>query len=179
MSCGHISTLPSYVKYHDIFALPYAPNPFIIDISTLKQRFREAQAICHPDSWASKGSNQQDVAQALSARINEAYQSLLNPLSRAEYLLRRHHIPVSETDQLEDMELMAEVIEARETIEDAEHSKDIDVLIENNQLLIQNTIDELEVLVGKQQWEKVKAKTIRLRYLENISRAAKTWLDNH
>jgi molecular chaperone HscB len=77
--------------------------------------------------------NQQDIAQALSARINEAYQSLLNPLSRAEYLLQRHHIPVSETDQLEDMELMGEVIEARETIEDAEDSHEINVLVNDNQ----------------------------------------------
>lgn len=62
-----------------------------------------------------------------------AYQSLLNPLPRAEYLLKRHHIPVSETDQLEDMELMAEVIEARETIEDAEDPNEINVLMEDNQ----------------------------------------------
>lgn len=55
-NCGHISGLPQDVKYHDIFALPYEPNPFVIDIAVLKQRFREAQSICHPDSWASKGS---------------------------------------------------------------------------------------------------------------------------
>lgn len=55
-NCGHISGLPQDVKYHDIFALPYEPNPFVIDTTVLKQRFREAQSICHPDSWASKGS---------------------------------------------------------------------------------------------------------------------------
>ena len=55
-NCWHISSLPSKTRLHDIFGLPYHPNPFAIDVTALKQKFREAQAICHPDSWASKGS---------------------------------------------------------------------------------------------------------------------------
>jgi len=54
--CWHISRLPRDMKFHDIFGLPYEPNPFVIDVSLLKERFRNTQAICHPDSWASKGS---------------------------------------------------------------------------------------------------------------------------
>lgn len=55
-NCWHISHLPSETKLHDIFGLPYHPNPFAVDVTALKQKFREAQAICHPDSWASRGS---------------------------------------------------------------------------------------------------------------------------
>lgn len=55
-NCWHISPLPSNTRLHDIFGLPYHPNPFTVNVATLKQKFREAQAICHPDSWASKGS---------------------------------------------------------------------------------------------------------------------------
>ena len=38
----------------------------------------------------------QDVAQALSARLNNAYQTLLYPLSRAEYILELNQLPMSE-----------------------------------------------------------------------------------
>jgi molecular chaperone HscB len=55
-NCWHIYPLPSNTRLHDIFGLPYQPNPFAVDVATLKQKFREAQAICHPDSWASRGS---------------------------------------------------------------------------------------------------------------------------
>ncbi|RDB28426.1 Iron-sulfur cluster co-chaperone protein HscB, mitochondrial [Hypsizygus marmoreus] len=178
-NCWHISTLPPDTRFHDIFDLPYEPNPFLVDVSLLKKRFRDAQSICHPDSWASKGSNKQDVAQALSARINEAYQGLLNPLSRAEYILQRHHIPVSETDQVNDMQFMSEIMEARETIEDAENESDVLSVMGETRDGIKSTIDELEGLIGKMQWEDAKSAAVRLRYLEGIERAAKKWLDNH
>lgn len=55
-NCWTIRHLPSSVLYHEVFGLPYEPNPFDVDLTLLKRRFREAQGICHPDSWASKGS---------------------------------------------------------------------------------------------------------------------------
>jgi molecular chaperone HscB len=139
------------MKFHDIFGLPYEPNPFVIDVSLLKERFRDTQAICHPDSWASKGSvrspclvnicftkdmfmlkDKQDIAQALSARVNEAYSCLLKPLSRAEYILARHHIPISEKDQVDDLDFMSEIMEARETIAEAQDEDDVSALVDEN-----------------------------------------------
>jgi hypothetical protein len=54
-NCAYISAVPSSNPYHQIFGLTYDPNPFIVDVSLLKRRFRQAQAICHPDAWASQG----------------------------------------------------------------------------------------------------------------------------
>lgn len=54
-NCWSIFSLPPNVTHHEIFGLPYEPNPFIVDLSALKQRFRQAQAVCHPDTWTSKG----------------------------------------------------------------------------------------------------------------------------
>ena len=76
--------------------------------------------------------NKQDIAQALSSRINEAYQRLLTPLSRAEYLLECHHHPISEADQIDNMEFMSEVMQARETIEEAVNRDEIQILIDEN-----------------------------------------------
>ncbi|KAG5635572.1 hypothetical protein H0H81_010757 [Sphagnurus paluster] len=176
--------------------LPYEPNPFVIDVAILKQRFRNAQAQCHPDSWASKGSNKQDIAQALSARINEAYQSLLNPLSRVEYILQQHHVPVSETDQVDDAGFMAEIMEARETIEEAEDGSDVENLLKQNtgEFILYNafddvdqffhtgeierTLEEIEARVGQEQWSDVKKAAVRLRYLQGVARAGKKWFDS-
>lgn len=55
-ACGSIHPLPPNVPHHALFGLPVEPNPFAIDLPTMKQRFREAQASCHPDAWASKSS---------------------------------------------------------------------------------------------------------------------------
>lgn len=42
---------------------------------------------------------------------------------------------------------------------------------------MQETVKELEALVGQEQWERVKEAAVRLRYLEGIDRAAKRWSD--
>lgn len=53
--CWNIFSISPDVAHHELFGLPYEPNPFIVDLSALKQRFRQAQAVCHPDMWAAKG----------------------------------------------------------------------------------------------------------------------------
>jgi hypothetical protein len=54
-NCAYIAALPPHSSYHDVFGLPEEPNPFAIDTVELKRRFRQAQAICHPDAWTTKG----------------------------------------------------------------------------------------------------------------------------
>ncbi|KAF8640373.1 hypothetical protein AX17_000044 [Amanita inopinata Kibby_2008] len=178
-NCWNIFPLPSDVTHHQLFNLPYHPNPFSVNTALLKKRFREAQAVCHPDAWSSKGSHKEDVAQALSARLNGAYQSLLNPLSRAEYILERNQLGMSEADQVNDVAFMSHIMEAREVIEESEDENEIVRLAEENDAHIQETVGEIERLVGQQDWEGVKAATIRLRYLEGIERAAKRWMESH
>lgn len=53
-NCWSIFSLPPGITHHELFGLPYEPNPFTIDLSALKKRFRQAQAVCHPDAWTSK-----------------------------------------------------------------------------------------------------------------------------
>ena len=76
--------------------------------------------------------DKQNTAQALSARVNEAYSCLLKPLSRAEYILARHHIPISEEDQVDDLDFMSEIMEARETIAEAQDGDDVSGLVDEN-----------------------------------------------
>jgi molecular chaperone HscB len=49
--------------------------------------------------------------------VNTAYKTLSSPLDRIEYLLRRNGIETGEADQLDDLELITEIMEAREEIE--------------------------------------------------------------
>lgn len=76
--------------------------------------------------------HKQTVAQALSARVNEAYQGLLRPLARAEYILSRNDLPVSEHDQVDDTAFMVQTMESRELIDDAEESSEVISLMEAN-----------------------------------------------
>ncbi|XP_006454339.1 hypothetical protein AGABI2DRAFT_189610 [Agaricus bisporus var. bisporus H97] len=178
-NCWSISLLPSDISHHELLGLSYEPNPFVVDPSVLKQRFLQAQAVCHPDTWASKGAEKQDIAQVMSARVNEAYRTLLKPLYRAEYILGRDSVPVSEEDQEIDSRLMIEIMKARESVDDAEEAGEVVNLMEENDEKINKTVHQIERLVHEKNWPGAKAATTRLRYLEGVSHAAKQWLDNH
>ncbi|KAL0071967.1 molecular chaperone [Marasmius tenuissimus] len=119
--------------------------------------------------------NKRIVAENLSAEINNAYQTLLNPLSRIEYLLRTNFQPLEETDKVEDMEFLGEIMMAREEIQDAETKEDAEAVVAENQERIEQTLREISQLAETEQWEKAKDCAIKLRYLEGIRKAAKEW----
>lgn len=44
------------MTYHEMLGTPYEPNPFVVDVSQLKQQLRAVQAVVHPDRWVSRPS---------------------------------------------------------------------------------------------------------------------------
>ncbi|KAJ7630940.1 hypothetical protein FB45DRAFT_990811 [Roridomyces roridus] len=172
-NCGSISPVAPSVPFHDLFDLPSRPNPFVVDPVLLKRRFRQAQAVCHPDSWASKGQHKQDIAQSLSTRLNEAYTSLADPLKRAEYILELNGLPISETEQLDNIEFISEIMQVRESIDEAEDAEELSKVVDENTGKIAKTINELEKAVGLEEWGRVKEGAVRLKYLEGIGAAAR------
>ena len=57
-------------------------------------RWKALQREAHPDKFAAQGAAAQRVAMQWSVRINEAYQRLKKPLSRASYLCELHNAPL-------------------------------------------------------------------------------------
>ena len=90
----------------------------------------------------------QDLAHSLSSRLNEAYQCLLHPLPRAEYILEKNGLQTNETDQVEDMEFMANIMDAREVIDDAmpENRGEVEALIESNQRMFLLTLSQCRLI---------------------------------
>ncbi|KAJ3800723.1 hypothetical protein GGU11DRAFT_676614 [Lentinula aff. detonsa] len=170
-NCWNIWNIPADTSYHDIFALPKESNPFVIDTSLLKQRFRQMQAACHPDTWASKGQDKQDAAQVLSSAVNHAYQTLLQPMQRIEYILSVNGNPMEETDKLEDDEFLMNIMMTREEVETAETREEAERVTQENQALIDDTLLEIESLVKQKKWWEVKEAGIRLKYLDGIRKA--------
>ncbi|MDR2113118.1 MAG: Fe-S protein assembly co-chaperone HscB [Candidatus Accumulibacter sp.] len=101
---------------------------FRIDSLALDKRFRELLTRVHPDRFTQAGESERRVSLQWSTRINEAYQTLKNPLTRARYLLDRAGRGVDQgnntamppeflMEQMEWREAVAEARTARETAE--------------------------------------------------------------
>lgn len=117
--------------YFKLFALEQS---YVVDEATLKQKMRDLQQQYHPDNFANS-PDEQTQSLAISSYINGAYQTLLEPLARASYLLKLRGV---EVDLVHDTKFAADFlmlqIELREEIAAAEAAADFDTLtrIEDN-----------------------------------------------
>ncbi|KAG8998710.1 hypothetical protein FRB93_013489 [Tulasnella sp. JGI-2019a] len=175
-SCWTIYPLPSEIPYHSLLDLSEEPNPFVVDLKTLRQNFLKAQRLCHPDAWSGKGQKEQAVAEGQSSLLNTAYKTLSSPVLRAEYLLGRTGRATQETDQLENQDLIMEVMEAREELDDATTERDVEDVRERNQKRVSETLLELESAFGRENFDAAKSASVRLKYWEGIEDAARAKL---
>lgn len=171
------SILPQ--THYDLFpslgasAIPPA-GPFAIDLALLKREFLQLQARAHPDMVPADKKRQ---AEAASARINEAYKTLQNPLSRAQYLLslRGFDVAEDETAKVDDSELLMEVLETREIIEDAQTEEDLVPLKKVNEGRIEASVRVLDQAFKSDDIEAAKREAVKLRYWINIKESIDAW----
>lgn len=116
-------------------------------------------------------------AEATSARINEAYKTLTNPLLRAQYLLSLRGVDVANDESLkvEEPDLLMLVLEAREEIEEAESEADLEAPREENDARIAASEEALEYAFKHDYVEAAKHEAVRLRYWVNIKESLDNW----
>lgn len=164
--------------YYDMFpeTFPSGPppkSPFTPDLKKLRKEFIQLQALAHPDRAS---ADKQRQAEALSARINEAYKTLQDPLRRARYLLAQRGIDVEdESAQISDNALLMEVMEAREAVEEVEDEEGLQGIREENDARIAASVDVLERCFESGDVEAAAQEAIRLRYWANIAESIHGW----
>lgn len=140
----------------------------------------------------------QQLAADQSSLLNKAFETLKDPLKRAEYLLTLRDHPINEEDTLHaQQELLIDVMEVRQNLEEAEGDERIDLLQQNEGLpflsIVNMGIDariygterieeakaDIENAIGSENWHEAKQATIRLRYWYSVAQAAKHQEFNH
>lgn len=137
----------------------------------MRREFLQLQAIAHPDKYPSGAAKQH--AEALSARINEAYRTLSDPLQRAQYLLHEWHgIDVTSEDGSKKHELdpatLMEVMEVQETIEEAETEEEIEALKGENEMRIAKSVEELSKAFDRGDVEGARNECVKLRFWYSV-----------
>lgn len=103
--------------YFELFGLAPA---FMLDVDSLDARYRDLQKSAHPDRFAGATDRERRLAVQRTAHINEAYQTLKDPLKRARYLLEARGVTVGfEDNTAMDPEFLMTQMEMREALEEA------------------------------------------------------------
>ncbi|NNN57870.1 co-chaperone HscB [Vibrio sp. 1-2 (7-a)] len=104
------------MNHFELFGLP---SQFKLDGSLLSSQFRELQKRFHPDNFATGSERDRLMAVQKAAQINDAYQVLKNPISRAEYILAEQGVEIrGEQQTMQDPMFLMEQMELREELEE-------------------------------------------------------------
>jgi molecular chaperone HscB len=109
----------------DDFTLFGLPERFALDRAALDARWRDLQAVAHPDRHAHEGAAAQRLAVQWAVRVNEAYARLKDPLKRAAYLCERRGAPIdAERNTAMPAEFLAQQMRWREALDEADEAAD-------------------------------------------------------
>ena len=115
----------------DDFTLFGLPQRQALDRTDLDARRRALQARVHPDRFAAEGAAAQRLAMQWAVRLNEAYQRLKDPLSRAAYLCELRGVAVdAERNTARPPDFLAQQMQWREALDAAANPAEVQALDE-------------------------------------------------
>ncbi len=113
----------------DHFSLFGLPRSQSLDVERLDALYRDIQAKVHPDKHAHLSDSERRMAMQWAAQVNEAWQTLRDPLRRARYLLQlAGHDVGLESNTAMPAEFLAAQLELRERVAEAKEAGDADRL---------------------------------------------------
>jgi len=109
-------------NHFELFGLPVAFN---LDAIALADRYHRLRQSVHPDRFTRASEREKRLSLQASTLVNEAYQTLRDPVARARYLLSlRTGRPGDDRETTQDMAFLMEQIELREALTEARHAPD-------------------------------------------------------
>ncbi|XP_042057032.1 iron-sulfur cluster co-chaperone protein HscB homolog [Salvia splendens] len=119
-ACRSVQPVNQSIDYFQIFCLR---RRYSIDDGELEKKYKDWQKKLHPDLVHSKTQREREYAAEQSARVIDAYRTLADPLSRAIYIMKLEGVPIDEEERITDPELLAEIMELREAVDEAEDAQ--------------------------------------------------------
>jgi molecular chaperone HscB len=111
------------------FQLFGLPERFRFDGELLDRAYHALQSEVHPDRYTAEGDAARRAALQSSARVNEAYRALKDPVDRAQYLLSLHGVDMlHDTDSALPYDFLEQQLERREAAAHAFEAGDASAL---------------------------------------------------
>ncbi|AWU78390.1 uncharacterized protein C5L36_0E04450 [Pichia kudriavzevii] len=160
---------------------------FKINPRTLRKEYRHLQSISHPDlkREANERVEGDGAAEAEegedSSMINKAYETLMDPLKRAQYIskveggLDLGDDEVGKSLQFQDKEMLMEMMDVHEMLESMSTEREAEEMRSANDRKIEEIVQQLEVCFNVKDWERFAMLAVRLKYCYNIKNVLREW----
>jgi molecular chaperone HscB len=163
----------------DPFALLGLPVAYDIDPAALERAFFERSKAVHPDRVAGAPAAERVAALSRSRALNDAYQLIKKPVSRAEYLLARAGVTIGDNERLDPAFLM-EILELREELAEARaagNRERVEALERAMKARRAEALDALPALFAAGDLQAIKHRLIVLRYIHRYLEECDAALD--
>jgi molecular chaperone HscB len=149
---------------------------FDLDIDLLEKRYLGFQRSVHPDRFANKSARDRAMAEQQSVSLNEAFETLNDPLRRATYLLqlKGETASVAKDQTVDDPALLMEAMEAREALAEAESVEAIEKLAIKAGADAINLLSEISKAFAADDLTAANRLTTRLKYLRKFLEETRT-----
>jgi molecular chaperone HscB len=117
-----MQTLDLKQSYFNLFGLKLS---FDIDIGQLHSEQQRLQAIYHPDRFVNAGEQDRRISVQQASWINQAFETLSNPVKRARYMLELSGLELNdESETTSDTVFLMEQLAIREEIDECRSDAD-------------------------------------------------------
>lgn len=156
------------------FELFGVPARFGVDTEALERAYRALQNAVHPDRHATGADSVRRLALQSSARVNEAYRALKDPVTRAQYLLSLRGIDAAdETDTALPFDFLERQLERREAVAEAAAAADdraLGIMLDAVRGEARLREQELERLLDRDSaWDAARQRVRELKFLDKLA----------
>ncbi len=107
----------------NFFQLFDIPPVYEVDLDKIKQLYVTLQSRLHPDNFAMGSDMEKRLSMQQTSHLNEAMQTLKDPVLRAAYLLKLNAIDINlENETTMDAAFLMQQLALRESLEEIKHS---------------------------------------------------------
>ncbi|WOX06414.1 Fe-S protein assembly co-chaperone HscB [Microbulbifer pacificus] len=158
-------------NHFEIFGLPVA---YEVDRQLLTRRYRELQQEFHPDRFAAKSDREQMLSMQYAAQINEANNTLKDPVARAQYLLQLAGVEIHPEQTTADGEFLMQQMILRERLEEvrdaANPELELDELGSDAADLFRIQEQAFSTGLKSQELEHAKSALLKMQFLAKLRR---------
>lgn len=149
---------------------------YSLDPAELDRQYFGFQRRLHPDRFATRSPKERALSQSQATALNEAYETLKDPLKRAAYLLRLagRTVDVDQAATVTDPELLMEAMEMREALAEADTADEVAVLAAQAEGEMAQCDIDLARAFAAQDFDAAGKLTTRLKYLGKLAEEARS-----
>jgi molecular chaperone HscB len=147
------------------------PVDYAVDTVLLDRRYFERQRLLHPDRFVTRAPRERALSQQQATAINGAYETLKDPVRRADYLLQLAHDRGNPDgcNVVNDPELLTEAMEMREALAEASSPGEIGSLERRAAADVELCMNELADAFAGCDLDAASRLATRLKYLRKLA----------